>query len=179
VEFHALEVTDVVGQPLRGLSSALEYMEIESHLARVLEGNPVTYQKVRKLDDGEIRHLEIKLIPDLADRGNVLGCFSLTTDITEHKLTEQRMQLAAHHDSLTGLPNRSLFDDRLELTLASARRDSRAFALLYLDLDLFKPVNDLLGHAAGDEVLREVAARIRRVCANPTPWRASEAMNSP
>jgi diguanylate cyclase (GGDEF)-like protein/PAS domain S-box-containing protein len=163
VEFHGLVAANIVDRPFRELSSALAYMEIEGHFARALEGGPVTYEKVRELANGESRHLEIKLIPDLADRGNVLGCFSVTTDITEHKLAEQRMQLAAHHDGLTGLPNRTLFDDRLELTLASARRDSRAFALLYLDLDLFKPVNDLLGHAAGDDVLKEVAARIRNV----------------
>jgi diguanylate cyclase (GGDEF)-like protein/PAS domain S-box-containing protein len=163
VEFHALVAADIVDRPFRELTSVLAYMEIEGHFARALEGGPVIYERARELASGEIRHLEIRLIPDLADRGNVLGCFSLTTDITEHKLTEQRMQLAAHHDGLTGLPNRTLFDDRLELTLASARRDSRAFALLYLDLDLFKPVNDRMGHAAGDEVLREVAARIRSV----------------
>ena len=86
----------------------------------------------------------------------------MTTDITEHKLAEERIQRVAHHDSLTGLPNRLLFNDRLAQAISLAKRDSRQFALLYLDLDRFKPVNDTLGHAAGDELLKSVGARIRR-----------------
>ncbi|MFZ2157503.1 MAG: GGDEF domain-containing protein, partial [Bradyrhizobium sp.] len=101
------------------------------------------------------------LLPHTGDRGKVLGCFSVTTDITEHKQAEERIQRVAHHDSLTGLPNRLLFNDRLHQALSLAKRDSRQFALLYLDLDKFKPVNDRLGHAAGDELLQAVAARIR------------------
>ena len=88
--------------------------------------------------------------------------FSVLADITEHKLSEERIKHVAHHDSLTGLPNRLLFNDRLEQAIRHAERDSREFALLYLDLDRFKPVNDTLGHAAGDELLKSVAARIRR-----------------
>jgi len=87
----------------------------------------------------------------------------VTTDITEHKLTEERIQRVAHHDSLTGLPNRLLFNDRLDQALVGSRRDARPLALLYLDLNQFKPVNDTLGHAAGDELLKQVADRIRRV----------------
>ena len=85
----------------------------------------------------------------------------MTTDITEHKLTEERIQRVAHHDSLTGLPNQLLFNDRLNQAISLAKRDSRQFALLYLDLDKFKPVNDGMGHAAGDELLKAVATRIR------------------
>jgi diguanylate cyclase (GGDEF)-like protein len=154
---------NIVGKHLRELAREDVYREIEGHFALALQGYPVSYQRVRQIVNGKPRHLEIKLIPDMGEGGNVLGCFSLTADITEHKLTEQRMQRAAYHDSLTGLPNRLLFGDRLEQTLVAARRDSREFALLYLDLDLFKPVNDRLGHAAGDELLREVAARVRRM----------------
>ena len=115
----------------------------------------------RKLANGESRYLEIKLLPHIGDQGKVLGCFAVTTDITEHKLTEERIQRVAHHDSLTGLPNRLLFNDRLDQAISLAKRDSRQFALLYLDLDKFKPVNDTLGHTAGDELLKGVAARIR------------------
>jgi diguanylate cyclase (GGDEF)-like protein len=85
----------------------------------------------------------------------------VTTDITEHKLVAERIQSIAHHDSLTGLPNRLLFGDRLNQAMSQAKRDACQFALLFLDLDKFKPVNDSFGHAIGDELLKGVADRIR------------------
>ena len=93
----------------------------------------------------------------LAD-GSVI---SIASDVTEHKSNAQQIRFLAHHDALTGLPNRSLFQDRLEQALALARRDGRKVAVLLLDLDHFKHINDNLGHAAGDRVLVEVAARLR------------------
>jgi len=138
------------------------FEEIEGHFAQALRGYPVVYERSRRIANGELHHLQVKLLPDTDDEGNILGCFSVTTDITEHKLAEERIQRVAHHDSLTGLPNRLLFNDRLNQALVGARRDSRPFALLYLDLNDFKPVNDTLGHGAGDELLRQAAGRIRR-----------------
>jgi diguanylate cyclase (GGDEF)-like protein/PAS domain S-box-containing protein len=83
-------------------------------------------------------------------------------DITERKLSEAHIQNLAHYDSLTGLPNRTLFYDRLQQAMALAKRERHELALLYLDLDRFKAVNDALGHAAGDELLKATGARIRR-----------------
>lgn len=79
------------------------------------------------------------------------------------ELESRRSELEhlAHHDALTGLPNRALFDDRMAVALAAARRDEGRLALLFVDVDCFKPINDSLGHAAGDRVLEGVAARIR------------------
>jgi diguanylate cyclase (GGDEF)-like protein len=74
---------------------------------------------------------------------------------------EEQLYYQAHYDALTGLPNRLYFKDQLAITLAHAHRSRRSFALLYIDLDHFKGVNDGLGHAAGDEVLRQAAARLR------------------
>ena len=160
-EFFGLAVEDIIGKHVREVLGEEVYREIEGHFVQVLQGHPVTYQRTRKLQNGESRYLEIKLLPHIGDQGKVLGCFAVTTDITEHKLAEERIQRVAHHDSLTGLPNRLLFNDRLDQAISLAKRDSRQFALLYLDLDKFKPVNDTLGHTAGDELLQAVAARIR------------------
>jgi diguanylate cyclase (GGDEF)-like protein/PAS domain S-box-containing protein len=83
-------------------------------------------------------------------------------DITPTKEAELRMHHLAHHDVLTGLPNRAMFEEHLELAVARARRQGSAVAVLFTDLDGFKSVNDELGHAAGDEMLVEIAARMRR-----------------
>jgi len=81
-------------------------------------------------------------------------------DIRERKEAEERIRHMAHHDSLTGLPNRRMFMDRLTQVLARSKRDGTTVAVLCLDLDRFKHVNDLGGHAAGDELLRQVAKRL-------------------
>jgi diguanylate cyclase (GGDEF)-like protein/PAS domain S-box-containing protein len=85
-------------------------------------------------------------------------------DISERKRTEQVIRQMAYYDSLTGLPNRRLFDDRLHLALAQARRFTRQFAILFIDLDNFKLINDRLGHAVGDDLLKGVAGRLRDCC---------------
>jgi diguanylate cyclase (GGDEF)-like protein/PAS domain S-box-containing protein len=87
---------------------------------------------------------------------------AILRDISERKENEERIRRLAHHDSLTGLPNRNLLNDRLSHALARAQRNKSRMALLYVDLDRFKPINDTLGHEAGDEVLREVAQRLIR-----------------
>jgi diguanylate cyclase (GGDEF)-like protein len=99
-------------------------------------------------------------LPHVGEAGAVLSIFAVVIDVTEYNLAQERIQRVAHHDGLTGLPNRLLFHDRLAHELLRAKRDSLQFALLYLDLDKFKAVNDALGHAVGDELLRAAAARI-------------------
>ena len=95
------------------------------------------------------------------ETGRALRIIGTNVDITDRKRIEEAVQSAAHSDSLTGLANRVLFNDRLRLGLARSRRSGSDVAVLYLDLDRFKQVNDKFGHAAGDRLLKHVALRLR------------------
>jgi diguanylate cyclase (GGDEF)-like protein/PAS domain S-box-containing protein len=86
---------------------------------------------------------------------------SVSRDISERKMVEEQIEHQAYHDALTGLPNRRLFRDRLTIALAHARRTSAPLAVMFLDLDRFKDVNDTLGHSLGDELLKAVAMRLK------------------
>ena len=94
------------------------------------------------------------------DAGDLTHYVGVFTDITQRKESEQRLEHLAYHDALTDLPNRSLFRDRLQQALRKCERDRQAVALLFIDLDRFKEVNDGLGHVAGDRLLIEAARRI-------------------
>src|SRR5437870_7195006 len=82
-------------------------------------------------------------------------------DITLRKYAEEQLAFLAYHDKLTGLPNRHMFEELLDLSLARAKRHEQGVAVLCMDLDDFKLVNDSLGHAAGDQLLQQVAERLR------------------
>jgi len=108
-----------------------------------------------------LRHLEVRL-SSVRDADGAIGQFvGVMRDVTEKKRVEERLEHLAHHDHLTGLPNRKLLLDRLNLALARARRYSAPLAVLFVDLDGFKTINDTLGHAVGDGVLVSVAERLR------------------
>ena len=126
-----------------------------------------------RLLDGTLKETSVECRPDCAE---TLRCFRIRAsrltaqgpprvvmsfhDVTELKRAESRLQHEAYHDSLTGLPNRALFDERLERAITRAKRSQQSVAVFFCDLDRFKLVNDSLGHAAGDALLVEVSRRM-------------------
>ncbi len=95
------------------------------------------------------------------ERGNVVNYVSISRDITEQNEAEKNIHFLAYYDVLTGLPNRTLLRDRLGQLIATSHRDKNQFALLFLDLDRFKYINDSMGHSVGDRLLQSVAQRIQ------------------
>ncbi len=127
----------------------------------VAVGTPteVEFRLVRP--DGEVRSI-LQRAESLTDTtGRPERRFAVARDVTDQRSLERQLVRQATHDPLTGLPNRALLFDRLDRALARARRDGRSSAVLYLDLDRFKDVNDTLGHDAGDRLLVAVTARLR------------------
>ncbi|MGZ5025852.1 MAG: putative bifunctional diguanylate cyclase/phosphodiesterase [Methylobacter sp.] len=101
-------------------------------------------------------------LPESILSNNISHYVAVFTEITELKLSEERLNYLAHHDPLTGLPNRLLFHDRLERAVLQAQRNKCMVAVMFLDLDRFKAINDTLGHVIGDELLVAVAERLKR-----------------
>lgn len=161
--FFGAKESDIVGKTDHDfVDKELADMFRENDLAAIKAGGPRSNEEtVTYADDGHKEILETIKTPMYGPYGEVIGVLGVARDITERKQQEEKIRHQAHFDSLTGLPNRFLALYQLEQRLSSANRHQQTLALIYVDLDDFKRINDSLGHATGDKLLIEASARLR------------------
>lgn len=150
------------------------YARMRADIERCMAGAAVEFE-FATAEGGKPRTLQVACMPHLSNESEVLGFYMLANDVTALKRAQedlrfaaaqlqydaQRLEFLAHHDTLTGLPNRAMFADRAREAVAHARRHAKTAAFLFLDMDNFKQVNDRLGHEVGDELLKMMASRLR------------------
>ena len=149
----------VAGKPVYNLVLPEHHEAFRDHTQSVLQGNKdILVFEIQGLK-GTRRWLETHAVP-MTTRSGETVVLGITRDITERRRAEEQLSYLAHHDELTGLPNRTLFNDRLNQAMIEAERHERLVGVVFLDLDRFKDVNDTLGHEAGDLLLKGVAERL-------------------
>ncbi|HEX7686076.1 MAG TPA: PAS domain-containing protein, partial [Burkholderiaceae bacterium] len=151
---------EVLGQRIGDVLRPAAYELRRAALTRALGGERVEFEVDPPPLDGVERVLHYVYLPDIQADGSVAGVYGLGSDVTALKKVERQLSLLVRSDTLTGLANRYQFNEALPLALARARRAGNSLALMYLDIDRFKSINDTLGHAAGDEVLKAFAQRL-------------------
>jgi diguanylate cyclase (GGDEF)-like protein/PAS domain S-box-containing protein len=159
-EWMDVELEWASGRPLAEVMGTDLYEQRRAAIQKALSGERTEFE-VESVINGIRRHLQTSYIPDVWADGEVHGFFALCNEVTELKKAELELRHLVRIDSLTGLPNRRHFDDKLQKAIARNRRTGSTMALMFLDVDHFKSINDSLGHGAGDQVLCEFASRIR------------------
>ncbi|WP_310327628.1 diguanylate cyclase domain-containing protein [Roseateles asaccharophilus] len=158
-QWTGVAVADALGKPMREVIGEQLYEQRREPLAKALEGQRVEFEVVSEAL-GVRRVLQTAYIPDRPTAEAVVGVYTLTTDVTAMRDAERRMAELALTDTLTGLANRRNFEQWLPLALARAQRAKTATAVMFLDIDHFKRINDTFGHAAGDAVLVTFSQRL-------------------
>lgn len=154
---------EVLGATPRVLKSGVhDHAYYEKLWSTIQAGEVFTSQTTERRKDGSLYTVRQIITPIRDSTGEITHFIATHEDISDALAAQQRIAHLAHFDAVTGLPNRTLFFDRLAQALAASRRQGDKVALLFLDLDRFKPVNDTYGHAVGDLLLKAVAERLSR-----------------
>lgn len=153
--------TEAVGQPLSFLRAARENTENLDDILMAARSNGIWEGEVRnRRKSGDFFYSNVVVSAIGNENGEAVSFVEMGVDISHHMENAKELWRLANHDALTGLPNRPLFEDRLEVACAHAEKEGHMIAVLYIDLDAFKPVNDRYGHEVGDVVLTTVGQRI-------------------
>jgi diguanylate cyclase (GGDEF)-like protein/PAS domain S-box-containing protein len=153
---------EVVGKKPNMLKSGAQGQDFYRNLWKtILAGDTFSEVFVNKKNDGTLYYEEKTITPLKDARGQITHFVATGRDISERMQSQERLQYMAHHDALTDLPNRTLFLDRLKQALARARWHKRTAAVLFIDIDRFKNINDTLGHEVGDDLLQQLSRRLK------------------
>lgn len=150
-EMFGMHVCEVLGPQV--------YAQSQQYIQQTLAGNISHFEREVKQDHA-VRYERVSYIPDVDAQDEVSGYYCFVENITQHKLVEAQLRKLVHVDGLTGIANRVQFEEKLEAAMRNSRHYHSLMALMFLDIDHFKAINDSLGHQGGDEVLREFAQRL-------------------
>ncbi|MDX8390840.1 MAG: EAL domain-containing protein [Mariprofundaceae bacterium] len=160
-EITGYSADEAIGNTPKIISSGLHGKAFYNEMWLTIKHKGVWEGEIRnKRKNGEIYPEWLKIVAIKDEAGEPVNYIASFSDISSHSTANQRLYYLAHYDSLTKLPNRSLFHERLKTELANSHRRDTIFAVLFMDLDHFKNINDTLGHDVGDELLKEVAGRL-------------------
>ena len=158
-EFFGYTTENIIGKRGAEIIGEAAYRDYVGHFDKVFTGVPDWYQRQVTQKNGMTGYIDVTLVPHLADDGKVIGAYVMSRDVTKSVEAEKRIRHMARYDALTELLNRREFEDGLRKLLSDSQAGE--YALLYLNIDQLKIVNDSCGHAAGDALLRQVAAVLR------------------
>ena len=159
LEWFGKAPAEFLNRSMREVFGEDNFASVRHYFEAALKGERVNFDRERSTL-GKTRYTHTMLIPHLGETGEVRGIFKLTTDVSERKQVELALHELVQVDSLTGLCNRRNFNERLPVALQRNTRNGAWLALMFLDVDHFKRINDSLGHGAGDDVLLEFARRL-------------------
>ncbi len=158
---------EAIGKPVNMLHAPDDSEHITSEVLSAVEKFGKWSGEVRMLHKaGYTGWIESMCVPIYDESGQMVGALGINRDISERVKESERLHYLAHYDHLTNIPNRYLLFDRLTHLIAQSKRDETRFALLYIDMDRFKTINDTKGHAFGDQVLIEAALRLKQSIRN-------------
>ena len=159
---YGYDAEELLNKPLALLQADTAKNRDEEAFKSVIEGNELLgYETAHLNKDGQIRYISFNACPHIGSDGTVQYITGTARDITKQKAFEKELTYQTQHDKLTGLKNRSFFQEELECLIPRLTRSGETCALIYLDLDQFKYVNDTIGHAAGDDLLIEVSLLLK------------------